>query len=38
LRGDRDTVLAAVQQDGWALYFASTELRGDREIVLASGQ
>jgi hypothetical protein len=31
-------VLAAVQQKGWALEYASEELRGDREVVLAAVQ
>ena len=31
-------VLAAVQQDGWALKFASSELQQDREVVLAAVQ
>ena len=29
-------VLAAVKQDGYALRFASDELRGDKEVVLAA--
>ena len=36
LRGDREVVLAAVNQYGGALQFASAELRGDREVVLAA--
>ena len=35
---DREVVLAAVQQNGDALYYASTELQADREIVLAAVQ
>ena len=38
LRGDRDVVLAAVQQDGDALEYASAELQADREVVLAAVQ
>ena len=33
---DRERVLAAVQQDGWALRFASAEVQADREVVLAA--
>ena len=33
---DKDIVLAAVQQNGKTLYFASPLLRADREIVLAA--
>ena len=36
LRGDREIVLAAVAQDGNALWYAEAELKGDREIVLAA--
>jgi hypothetical protein len=36
LRGDREVVLAAVQQNGGALRYASEELRGDREFMLAA--
>ena len=36
LIADREVVLAAVQQDGDALRYASEELRGDREVVLAA--
>ena len=32
----RESVLAAVTESGWALKFASPELRADREIVLAA--
>lgn len=35
---ERQRVLAAVYQDGRALEFASAELRGDKEIVLAAVQ
>ena len=31
---DRVVVLAAVAQDGFALYAASVELKADREVVL----
>jgi hypothetical protein len=36
LLGDREIVLAAVQEDGCALKFASPDLRGDRGVVLAA--
>ena len=32
VRGDRESVLAAVARDGVALQHASAELRGDREV------
>ena len=35
---DREVVLAAVQQDGGALMFASPGLRVDREVVIAAVQ
>ena len=35
-KGDREIVLAAVSNDGYALMDATEELRGDREIVLAA--
>ena len=38
LRADRDVVLAAVQQDGRALRFATDELRADREVLAAIQQ
>ena len=38
LKGDREFVLAAVQQDGYALQCASAEFKEDREIVLAAVQ
>jgi len=31
-----ESVLAAMAQNGWALKFASAELRADREVVLAA--
>ncbi len=34
LRRDREVVLEAVKQDGYALQLSSEELRGDREVVL----
>ena len=34
--GDRTIVLTAVSQDGFALRFATQELKGDREIVMAA--
>mmetsp|Transcript_63368 Transcript_63368/g.117861 ORF Transcript_63368/g.117861 Transcript_63368/m.117861 type:complete len:232 (+) Transcript_63368:30-725(+) len=37
-RGDREIVLAAVRQYGWALQFADEECQNDREIVLAAVQ
>ena len=33
---DREVVLAAVEEDGWALKYASAELRADREVVLTA--
>ena len=36
LKGDRETVMEAVRQDGLALKYATEELKGDREIVLAA--
>ena len=36
LRSDKDVILAAVNQDGRALRFASEEFRSDREVVLAA--
>ena len=36
LKSDREIVLAAMAQDGWALEFAAAELKGDREFVLAA--
>ena len=38
LRGDRDIVLAAIQQNGDALKYASSELRGYLDIILATYQ
>jgi hypothetical protein len=38
LKGGREIVLAAVQNDWWRLEFAPKELKGDREIVLAAVQ
>ena len=38
LHWDKEVVLAAVQQGGGALAFASTVLREDREVVLAAVQ
>ena len=32
----KEEVLEAVKQDGYALEYASEELRGDREVVLAA--
>ena len=36
LRGDKEVVLAAVQQNGQVLPFASKELQKDEEVVLAA--
>ena len=36
--GYREIVLAAVQENGYALEFAPKELKRDREIVLAAVQ
>ena len=33
---EREVVLAAVQRDGYALVYASAELRADRKVVLAA--
>lgn len=33
---DREVVLAAVNENGYALQFASDELRADRDVVLAA--
>ena len=38
LKGDREIVLATVQQRGWSLQYAHDSLKGDREIVLATVQ
>jgi hypothetical protein len=38
LRGDREVVLAAVQQNGRALEYASTELQKDPEVMQAAVQ
>ena len=38
LRGERETMLAVVGQNGLALKYASAALRGDREIVLVAVQ
>jgi hypothetical protein len=35
---DREKLLAAVQQNGHALFYASAELKADREVVLAAVQ
>ena len=34
----REIVLEAVKQEGWALLYASDDLKADREIVLAAIQ
>ena len=31
-------MLAAVQQRGWVLYYASSEMKADRKVVLAAVQ
>uniref|UniRef100_A0A7S3Q5Z5 DUF4116 domain-containing protein n=1 Tax=Chaetoceros debilis TaxID=122233 RepID=A0A7S3Q5Z5_9STRA len=36
LKADKDVVMAAVTQDGYALQCAAEELKGDREVVLAA--
>ncbi len=36
LRGDRELVMTAVTQDGWALEYASDALQADREVFLAA--
>jgi hypothetical protein len=36
LQNDKEVVLAAVNQCGWALEHASAELRNDKEVVLAA--
>ena len=36
LRGDRDVVMAAVGQNGFALELATKKLRGDREVVMTA--
>jgi len=33
-RDDKETVMAAMREDGWSLQFVSKRLRGDREVVL----
>jgi len=38
LRADREIVLAAVRQNGYALTYATEALKGDREIVLTAVQ
>ena len=38
LKADKEVVLAAVQQNGCALYFVLGELRADKEIDLAAEQ
>lgn len=38
MRKDKEVVLAAVQQDGLALKYASDKLRNDKDIVLAAVQ
>ena len=36
LRGDRDAVLAAVEEDGMVLKLAATELKNDKVVVMAA--
>ena len=36
LKDDREVVLAACNQDGWALKYASAAMKDDREVVLAA--
>ena len=34
LRGDKEVVLEAVKESGWALMYASNEMKGTREVVM----
>lgn len=34
--GDKEVVLAAVQQDGMALRYADSEMKKDKEVVLTA--
>jgi hypothetical protein len=36
LRGDREVVMAAVKENGFALEFASEALRNDKKVVIAA--
>lgn len=36
MQTDREIVMAAINNDGWALQYASEELRADRELVLVA--
>ncbi len=38
LKGDKEVVLATVQQNGYALEFTAKGLKGDKEVVLAAVQ
>ena len=38
MKNKESIVMTAVQQDGWALYSASAELRADRAVVMAAVQ
>ena len=38
LKADKEAVLAAVQQNGWALHFAASALKADKEVVVAAVQ
>jgi NAD kinase len=35
-KGDKDVMMAAIKQDGWALKLADEALRGDKEVVMAA--
>ena len=34
MQGDKEVVMEAVKQNGYALEFASKELQGDKEVVM----
>lgn len=36
LKSDRDFIVAAVKQGGWALEYADASLKADREVVLVA--
>ena len=38
MRNNQDIVLAAVQQNGWSLRYASVEMKNDQDVVLAAVQ
>ena len=37
-QNDKEVVLAAVQQNGYALYYASKELKDNKEVLLTAVQ